>query len=576
MKINWDKSGDRERFWHSTSHVMAYAVLELFPNAKPTIGPPIEGGFYYDFDVEKPFTTEDLEKIEKRMKEIVKKNYKFERKEVSRRDALKLFEKNSYKIELINELPKGENISIYKIGSFVDLCKGPHLESTGKINVFKLLKVSGAYWRGSEKNKMLQRIYGISFPKKEMLKEYLELKERALQRNHLKLGKELDLFSMHSEAPGVAFFHPKGTDIWNQLLEFWRKEHIKRGYAEVSTPVILKKELWLKSGHWQHYRENMYFTKIDEEDYAIKPMNCPGGILIYQTKRHSYRDFPMRVGEIGIVHRHELSGVLQGLFRVRKFTQDDAHIYCLPEQIKDEIIGAIDLVLYMYSIFGFKDYHIELSTKPENAMGSDEIWEKATNALIESLKEKKIDYIVNEGEGTFYGPKIDFHIKDSLGRTWQCGTIQLDFVMPEKFNLTYIGADDKEHRPIMIHRTVYGSLERFIGILIEHYGGHFPLWLSPVQTRVIAVSDKFNNYAERVHKKLINEGIRSELDKRAETVSYKVRDAEMQKIPYILNVGAKEEKQKTVAVRDRKGKVKFGVKLDEFINGIKKEIERRE
>ncbi|MFH1391372.1 MAG: threonine--tRNA ligase [Candidatus Diapherotrites archaeon] len=572
MAIDWNNKEDREKLWHSASHLMAGAVLEIYPKAKLTIGPAIDEGFYYDFDVKKPFTPEDFEKIEKKMKELVKKNDKFEKEELTREKALKMFKDNKYKTELINELPKGEKISIYRNGNFVDLCKGPHVDYSSRVKAVKLLKTSASYWRGDSKKETLQRIYGIAFPKKELLEEYLKQKEEAEKRNHLKLGKELDLFSMQREAPGNVFFHNKGAIIWNELIDFSRKEHRKRGYEEVIAPLIMKKELWIKSGHWDHYKDNMYFTKIDDEEYAVKPMNCPGHILIYANKRHSYRDLPIRMAEFGIVHRHELSGVLNGLLRVRKFTQDDAHIFCAPEQIESEVKGVIELFEYYYKkIFGF-EYDIELSTRPEKAMGSKEMWDKAEASLKKVLESTKKKFKINEGDGAFYGPKIDFHIKDSLGRSWQLGTIQLDFQMPEKFGISYIDKNDKEKMPVMLHRVVFGSMERFIGILIEHYAGVFPLWLAPLQVKIVSVSEKFNDYAEKVHATFMEKGIRSELDARTETVSYRIREAQLEKVPYIINVGGKEEKAKTIAVRNRQGKVEFGVKLDKFIEKMEMEI----
>ncbi|MBN2067865.1 MAG: threonine--tRNA ligase [Candidatus Diapherotrites archaeon] len=572
-KIDWKKPEDRERLWHSSSHVMAAAVKQLYPGTKLAIGPAIEEGFYYDFDVEKPFKPEDLEKIEKRVEEIIKSNERFEKSEVSKKEAMELFKGEPYKIELINELP-GSKASIYTTGSFVDLCKGPHIESTLQIGAVKLLRVSGAYWRGSEKNKMLQRIYGISFPDKKQLKQWVHLREEAEKRNHLKLGKELDLFSMHAEAPGCVFIHAKGMVIWNALVGFWREEHRKAGYVEIKTPAILKKTLWEQSGHWDHYKENMYFTQIDGEDFAVKPMNCPGGILVYKTKRHSYKELPLRIAELGEVHRHELSGVLNGLFRVRKFTQDDAHIYCTEEQIEQEIGKVIELVDRFYKAFGFP-YQVELSTRPLKAMGSRQVWDRAEDALKKALSKKKMQFKINEGDGAFYGPKIDFHIRDSLGRTWQCATIQLDFSMPEKFGLEYIGSDDKPKRPVMLHRVIYGSMERFLGILIEHYAGAFPLWLSPVQAAVIAISDKHNAYAEKVCREMDQAGIRAELDARNETVSYKVRDWQKQKANYILVVGDREKKQGTVNVRQRNGKVVGAVKVKKLAEKLLKEIESK-
>ncbi len=571
-KVDWKKADDRKRFWHSTSHVLAEAVKELYPKTKLAIGPAIEKGFYYDFDT-KPFKPEDLKKIEKKMLEIIKANEKFVKKDIEKAKALKQFKEEPYKIELIKELP-GKKVSTYTNGKFTDLCKGPHIESTGKIGAVKLLRVSGAYWRGNEKNKMLQRIYGISFPDKKMLRQWLFAKEEAEKRNHLKLGKRLDLFSMQPEAPGCVFIHPNGMVVWNELVKFWKDEHRKAGYIEINTPIILKKTLWEQSGHWDHYKENMYFTTIDGEDFAVKPMNCPGGILIYKTKRRSYRELPLRVGELGTVHRHELSGVLNGLFRVRKFTQDDAHIYCTEEQIEQEIINIIDLVDKFYKVFGFS-YQIELSTRPADAMGNKKRWDMAEDALQKALKKKKINFKINEGDGAFYGPKIDFHIKDSLGRTWQCATIQLDFSMPEKFDLSYVGKDDKQHRPVMLHRVIYGSLERFFGILIEHYGGAFPLWLAPTQVALLPIADRHVKYAEKVKKELEEADLRVDLDKRQESVSAKVRNAQLQKIPYILVAGDREEKEGTVTVRLRNGKVVGAEKTDEFLKKLLKEIKEK-
>jgi threonyl-tRNA synthetase len=572
-KIDWSKEEDRQRFWHSSSHVMAAAVKQLFPDAKFAIGPSIEEGFYYDFDSSRPFTPDDLQRIEKKMLEIIAEKQGFEKKEIDKKKALELFKGQQYKIELINELP-GKNVSIYANGSFTDLCKGPHLENSGQIKAIKLLRVAGAYWRGSEKNKMLQRIYGISFPEEKMLQQWVQRKEEAEKRNHMLLGKQLDLFSMQQEAPGCVFIHPKGMIVWNELANFWRTEHTKAGYVEVNTPLILRKDLWVQSGHWDHYKENMYFTKIDDEDFAVKPMNCPGGILIFKTKRHSYRDLPIRMAEMGIVHRHEKSGVLNGLFRVRKFTQDDAHIFCTEEQLEEEIIKIIELVDHFYTMFGFP-YHVELSTKPENAMGSAAIWAKAEKALGNAMQKRKIEFKVKEGEGAFYGPKIDFHIRDALDRTWQCATIQLDFSMPEKFDLNYIDRDDKPKRPVMLHRVIYGSMERFFGILIEHYGGAFPSWLAPVQVSLIAIADRHKAYAEKVVKQMQEAGLRVELDDRTETVSAKVRDAQMQKIPYILVAGDKEEKEGTVTVRERSGKVVGPAKVEKFIEQLLLEIREK-
>lgn len=571
--ITFKDDEGKEVFRHSSAHLMAQAIKNLFPKAKFAIGPAIDEGFYYDIDYEKSFTPEDFVKIEKEMDKIVKENLKIERTELSKKQALKLFKGNPYKTEMIKEL-EDEKITIYKQGDFIDFCKGPHVPSTGKIKAFKLTKIAGAYWKGDAKNKQLQRLYGISFPDKKQLEDYLKLLEEAEKRDHRKLGKELDLFSVHDEGPGFPFFHPKGTVIINILKDFWRKEHAKAGYTEVITPMILNKNLWEQSGHWDHYKENMYFTKIDDQDYAIKPMNCPGGILIYKTRLRSYRELPMRVGEMGTVHRHELSGVLAGLFRVRCFTQDDAHIYMTEEQIKDEIIGVINLSEKFYKLFGF-EYKVELSTKPDNAMGSDEAWEKAIAGLKDALDAKKVKYKINEGEGAFYGPKIDFHLKDCLGRTWQCGTIQLDFAMPEKFNLTYEGKDGKKHGPIMIHRTIYGSIERFLGILIEHYAGKFPLWLSPVQAIVLNINDSHINYGEELKKKLAENNLRVETDFRAETMPKKVREAQLKKIPLILTVGDKEQKNNTVAVRTLDGKVYFNIKPEDLIKKMQDIIDNK-
>ena len=570
--LTFDSPEGKNVFWHSASHLMTQAVLRVFKNQEIGlgVGTAIENGFYQDYGME-PLHPDDLKKIEKEMGKIVSETQEITQRDVSKKDALKFYKKDPYKTELTNAV-SGEKVSMYKQGEFDNLCKGPHVPNTSYLKAFKLTKISGAYWRGDSKNKMLQRIYGIAFPKEQVLTDYLHLIEEAEKRNHIKLGKELDLFSMQEEAPGAAFIHPKGMVVINELLDYWHEEHRKAGYVEVSTPQIMKKELWVRSGHWEHYKENMYFTKVDDEDFAVKPMNCPGGMLVYKSKRHSYRELPIRMAELGIVHRHELSGVLNGLFRVRKFTQDDAHIFCLPSQIESEVIAMIELFDRIYKKIGFEKYRIELSTKPEKAMGSDEVWEKAEKALGNALKKLKIDYKINAGDGAFYGPKIDFHLKDSLGRSWQCGTIQLDFSMPEKFDLYYIGEDDKPHRPAMLHRVVYGSIERFLGILIEHYGGAFPLWLSPVQVKVIPVSDKHNKYAEKVNAELFEAGIRVEVDSKTETVSYKIRNAQMEKVPYMVVCGEKEEKGSSLAVRQRSGKVVQGVKTKDFVAQLKKEI----
>lgn len=558
---------------HSSSHVMAEAVLELFPDAKLGIGPAIEEGFYYDFVVKKPFEPEDLERIEKKALETIKRNETFERKELKKKDALALFKNNPYKAELINEL-QDEIISTYSNGKLTDLCRGPHIPNTSLIGGFKILKSSSAYWKGNEKNASMQRIYGISFFEKKELEDWLTLREEASKRDHVKLGKELDLFSTHTEAPGFTFFHPKGVVIWNELMNFWHDLHWNAGYGLVSTPILMKKTLWHTSGHWDHYKENMYFTKIDDEDYALKPMNCPGSILIFKEKRHSYKELPLRWAELGTVHRHERSGVLHGLFRVRIFVQDDAHIYCTEEQVENEISKIIELADLVYKTVGFKEYHVELSTRPENSMGSDEIWEKATNALENALKKKNMKYKINAGDGAFYGPKIDFHVKDALGRTWQCATIQVDFSMPERFDLYYVGEDDKKHRPVMLHRVLFGSVERFLGILIEHYAGKFPLWLSPVQARIITVSDEFNAEAEKICLKLREQKIRADFDNRKETIGRKVRDAELEKIPYTITIGKNEIESGKLAVRSRDQKITL-IDLEELVKNLKKEIEEK-
>lgn len=570
-----DKEG-KKAFWHTSAHIMAQAVKRLFPDVKLAIGPAIDNGFYYDFDTDRSFTPEDLDAIEAEMKKIVKEDLKLERFVLPRQEAIDYVadQNETYKVELIEELPQDSEISFYKQGEFVDLCAGPHLPSTGRVKAFKLLSLAGAYWRGDEKNKMLQRIYGISFPKKSQLDEYLARLEEAKKRDHRKLGKELDLFSIHEEGPGFPFFHPKGMVLRNILEDFWRLEHIKRGYEEIKTPIILNQDLWKRSGHWDHYQENMYFTKIDENDYAVKPMNCPGSMIVYKRKMHSYRDLPIRMAELGLVHRHELSGVLHGLMRVRCFTQDDAHIFMLPEQVKDEIVGVIDLVDYIYKQFGF-NYHVELSTRPENAMGSQEDWDMATNALREALEEKNMKYVINEGDGAFYGPKIDFHLEDSIGRTWQCGTIQLDFQMPERFDLTYIGPDGEKHRPVMLHRAIFGSLERFIGILIEHYAGAFPTWLAPVQVRLLSITDRSNEYIEKLTKEFEAAGIRVETDLRNEKIGYKIREARLQRIPYMLIVGDKEVENQQVSVRSRDEGDLGPMYVKDFLDKIQKEISKK-
>lgn len=564
----------KKAYWHTTSHIMAQAVKRLFPDAKLTIGPSIEDGFYYDFDVEKPFTDEDKAKIEEEMKKIIKENIEIERFSLPKKEALELMKKEPYKQELINDLPEGEEISFYQQGDFTDLCAGPHVMSTGKIKAVKILSSSGAYWRGSEKNKMLQRIYAISFPKASQLQEYLDLLEEAKKRDHKKLGKELELFMIAPEGPGFPFFLPKGMVLRNVLEDFWRKIHTEHGYVEIKTPMILNEELWHRSGHWDHYKENMYTTKIDDTDYGIKPMNCPGGMIVYKNSMHSYRDLPIRAGELGLVHRHEKSGELNGLFRVRCFTQDDAHIFCLPSQIEEEISNVIQLVNEVYSIFGFK-YEIELSTRPEDSMGSDEQWELAEGALKKVLKDLDLKYELNEGDGAFYGPKIDFHIRDCLGRSWQCGTIQLDFQMPERFDLTYIGEDGEKHRPVMLHRVIFGSIERFIGILIEHFAGAFPVWLSPVQVKILPITDKEHEYSYKLQKEMQEKGIRVVVDDRNEKTGYKIREAQLEKIPYMLVVGPKEVEQNLVAVRSRQNGDEGTCALEEFVQKILKEIETK-
>lgn len=575
--LSFDDEAGKRAYRHSTAHVMAQAVQKLFPGTKFAIGPAIADGYYYDFDTSENFTPDDLGKIEKEMEAIIKADYPFERFELPRTQALDFFQENgqNYKVELIEDLPPDTVLSFYKQGDFTDLCAGPHVPSTGRLKSVKLMNVAGAYWRGNERNKMLQRIYGTSFPKKSMLDEYLFRIEEAKRRDHRKLGAELDLFSIMDEGPGFPFFHPKGMILRNELEKYWREEHQKRGYQEIRTPIILNRSLWKNSGHWDHYRENMYFTKIDEGDYAVKPMNCPGSILIYNNRLHSYRELPIRLAELGLVHRHELSGVLHGLMRVRCFTQDDAHIFMLPEQIKEEIIGVIDLVNDFYKVFGF-NYFVELSTKPEKAMGSDEIWNMATDVLRDALDARGLNYKVNEGDGAFYGPKIDFHLEDSLGRTWQCGTIQLDFQMPEKFNLSYIGEDGQKHQPVMIHRVVFGSIERFIGILTEHFAGAFPVWLAPVQVRVIPITDRHAEYARNVVKRLDEAGIRVELDTRNEKVNYKIREAQTHKIPYMLIIGDKEIERDSVAVRHRAKGDLGAMLLGEFEEKLLEEIKTKE
>lgn len=575
--LTFDSEGGKGAFRHTTSHIMAQAIKRLFPEVKLAIGPSIEDGFYYDIDSDEPITAEDLPKIEAEMKKIVKENLAITRFTKPRAEAIEFFkEKNEpYKVELIENLPEDSEISFYQQGEFVDLCAGPHLMTTKPVKAFKLTSLAGAYWRGSEKNKMLTRIYGTSYTKKADLEEYITRMEEAKKRDHRKLGKELGLFMMKEEGPGFPFFLPKGMVLKNTLLDYWREIHNKAGYVEISTPIMLSRHLWETSGHWDHYKENMYTTVIDETDFAIKPMNCPGGILVYKSEPRSYRDLPLRMGELGLVHRHEKSGQLHGLMRVRCFTQDDAHIFMTPEQIRDEIKGVARLIDSVYQLFGFK-YHVELSTRPEDSMGSDEDWEIATEGLRGALDDLGLDYVVNEGDGAFYGPKIDFHLEDSIGRTWQCGTIQLDFQLPLRFECEYIGADGEKHRPIMIHRVAFGSIERFIGILIEHFAGAFPTWLAPVQVKVLPISEKYMDYANKVMNDLKDAGIRTEIDDRAEKIGYKIREARLQKIPYMLVVGAKEEEEGKVSVRSRFMGDEGAKDLKEFIDSVKEEIKNRE
>ena len=563
-------------FRHTTSHIMAQAIKRLYPDTKLAIGPSIEDGFYYDIDRETPLVAEDLEKIEAEMKKIVKEDLPIKQYTMPRAEAIAYFKEKDepYKVELIEDLPEDSVISFYSQGEFTDLCAGPHLMSTKPVKAFKLTSLAGAYWRGSEKNKMLQRVYGTSYPKKAELEEYLHMMEEAKKRDHRKLGKELGLFMMREEGPGFPFFLPKGMELKNQLLDYWREIHKNAGYVEISTPIMLSRHLWETSGHWDHYKDNMYTTVIDDEDFAIKPMNCPGGILVYESEPRSYRDLPLRMGELGLVHRHEKSGQLHGLMRVRCFTQDDAHIFMTPEQVRDEIKGVVKLINEVYSLFGFK-YHVELSTRPEDSMGSDEDWDMATEALRGALDDLGLPYVVNEGDGAFYGPKIDFHLEDSIGRTWQCGTIQLDFQLPLRFNLEYTGADGEKHRPIMIHRVIFGSIERFIGILIEHFAGAFPTWLAPVQVKVLPISDKYMDYAQKVLDELNNSGVRAEIDTRAEKIGYKIREAQMKKIPYMLVVGAKEEEDGLVSIRSRFEGDEGQKSLTDFLAAIKMEIQAK-
>ena len=574
--LTFAEDGGKRAFRHTASHVMAQAVKRLWPEAQLAIGPAIENGFYYDIDMEHKLVPEDLPKIEAEMSRIVKENLPIEKVLMERQEALDFFaaKHENYKVELINDLPADAVISAYKEGDFTDLCAGPHLASTGKVKAFKLQSIAGAYWRGDEKNKMLQRIYGTAFEKKEELDAYLHLLEEAAKRDHRKLGKELGLFVIKEEGPGFPFFLPKGMALRNELENFWREVHHEFDYEEIRTPIILNKQLWETSGHWFHYRENMYTTIIDDEEYAIKPMNCPGGILVYQNEMHSYRDFPLRYAELGLVHRHELSGALHGLFRVRAFTQDDAHVFMLPDQMQSELMKVIELFDRIYSQFGLK-YHVELSTKPDNAMGDDAIWEAATEALRNAIEAKGIPYVINPGDGAFYGPKLDYHIEDSLGRTWQCGTIQLDMNLPERFQIEYVGEDGQKHRPIMIHRACFGSMERFIGILTEHYAGAFPTWMAPVQVKILPISEKHVEYAKELAKQMHRDYVRVEVDDRSEKIGYKIRQAQMAKVPYMLVVGDKEVEEGTVNVRKHGGDELGSVPFEEFFNSIKIEIKER-
>ena len=574
--LTFEEDGGKHTLRHTASHVMAQAVKRLWPEAKLAIGPAIDKGFYYDIDMEHTLTPEDLTKIEKEMSRIVKENLPITKSVMSRQEAIEFFKSKNedYKVELIEDLPEDAVISCYAQGDFIDLCAGPHVASTGKVKAFKLQSIAGAYWRGDEKNKMLQRIYGTAFEKKEELDAYLHLLEEAAKRDHRKLGKELGLFVIKEEGPGFPFFLPKGMALRNELENFWREVHHEFDYEEIRTPIILNKQLWETSGHWFHYRENMYTTIIDDEEYAIKPMNCPGGILVYQNEMHSYRDLPLRYAELGLVHRHELSGALHGLFRVRAFTQDDAHVFMLPEQMQSELMKVIELFDRIYSQFGLK-YHVELSTKPDNAMGDDAIWEAATEALRNAIEAKGIDYVINPGDGAFYGPKLDYHIEDSLGRTWQCGTIQLDMNLPERFNVEYIGEDGQKHRTIMIHRACFGSMERFIGILTEHYAGAFPTWMAPVQVKVLPISEKHVEYANQLAKQMRQDYVRVEVDDRNEKIGYKIRQAQMEKVPYMLVVGDKEMEDNSVNVRKHGGDELGTVPFDEFFNSIKIEIKER-
>lgn len=574
--ITADSEDGIEIIRHSTAHVMAQAVKRIYGNVKLAIGPTIKNGFYYDFDLDISLTQDDLKKIEDEMNKIINEDLKFKRDDVSREEALKIMSEKGeyYKVELINALDESEKISLYEQGDFTDLCRGPHIPSTKFIKAFKLTSVAGAYWRGSEKNKMLQRIYGVAFSSKKELEKYLNMIEEAKKRDHRKLGRELKLFEIMDEGPGFPFFLPKGVILKNILIDYWRKLHNEAGYVEIETPIMLNKELWIRSGHWDHYKENMYTSMIDNKEFALKPMNCPGGMLVYKSEGHSYRDLPLRVGELGRVHRHEISGALHGLMRVRAFTQDDAHIFMLPEQIKSEILGVVKLIDEVYDTLGFK-YNVELSTRPEDSMGSDEEWNMAERSLKEALDEGGLDYKINEGDGAFYGPKIDFHIEDSLGRSWQCGTIQLDFQLPQRFELEYIGSDGEKHRPIVIHRVIFGSIERFIGILIEHFAGKFPVWISPIQVKVLPISDSFMEYGHEVIDKLRKYGIRCEIDNRSEKIGYKIREARNERVPYMIIVGEKEKNHGNISLRSRDMGEEGSTSLEEFITRVLKEDQEK-
>ena len=572
-KVDFSDENVKEAYRHTSSHIMAQAIKRLWPEAKLAIGPAIKDGFYYDVDLDHKITDDDLKKIQKEMKKIINANYPLEKSILSRDKALELMRQKDedYKVELINDLPSDEEISFYTQGEFIDLCAGPHVESTGKIKAIKLMSVAGAYWRGNEKNKMLQRVYGTAFPSQEELQEYIDRIEEAKKRDHRKIGKEMDLFALMEEGPGFPFFLPNGMILRTELENYWRQEHRKRGYDEIKTPLILSEELWHTSGHYDHYKENMYFTSIDDAEYAIKPMNCPGAMLTYKRKLYSYRDFPIRLAELGQVHRHELHGALHGLMRVRTFTQDDAHIFMTPDIVKDEIKRVVSFIDDVYNLFGFK-YHIELSTRPEDSMGTDEEWDHAIDSLEAAIKEMGKDYVINEGDGAFYGPKLDFHLEDSLGRTWQCGTIQLDFQMPQKFDLTYVGSDGEKHRPIIIHRVIFGSIERFIGILIEHFAGKFPLWLAPEQVRLLTVTEKFVPYAEKVSEELAKHGIRAKVDARNEKIGYKLRQGRNERVSYLAVIGEREAEADTLSVRSSKEGDLGSLSIDKFIDALCDEI----